>query len=180
MKRFFVVFVVFSLLVGSVGMSNEVFAEDQPAMDEAHIERIRSNCIEAQTKLTQLHTADTLLRVNRGQLYEQILTKLMSPFNSRVALNNLSSSELVSIAATYQQQLAAFRTNYQQYEETLSAALKINCTDQPVAFYDKVAEARDKRKKVHDSTLELKQSIETYKNAFSSFRNSYLKENPES
>jgi flagellar biosynthesis chaperone FliJ len=101
----------------------------------------------------------------------------MSPFNSRVALNNLNSSELVSIAATYQQQLASFRTNYQQYEETLSSALKMNCTDQPVAFYDKVADAREKRKKVHESTLQLKQSIETYKNAFTTFRGALPKEN---
>ena len=174
MKRFLVLLTAFGLLVGSIGMSHDVFAEDQVPMSDAHIERIRSNCIEAQTKLTRLHTADALLRVNRGQLYEQILTKLMSPFNSRVALNNLNSSELVSIAATYQQQLAAFRTNYQQYEEVLSAALKINCTDQPVAFYDKVTEARDKRKKVHESTLELKRSIETYKNTFTTFRASFL------
>lgn len=145
-------------------------------MDDAHIERIKANCIEAQTKLTRLHTADALLRVNRGQLYEQILTKLMSPFNSRVALNNLNSSELVSIAATYQQQLTTFRTNYQQYEETLSSALKMNCTDQPVAFYDKITDAREKRKKVHESTITLKQSIETYKTAFTAFRGSLPKE----
>lgn len=176
MKRFLIVVAVFGLLAGSIGMSQNVFAQDQPTMDDAHIERIRSNCIEAQTKLTQLHTADTLLRVNRGQLYEQILTKLMSPFNSRVALNNLNSSELVSIAATYQRQLTAFRTNYQQYEETLSSVLKINCTDQPVAFYDKVTEAREKRQKVHESTLQLKQSIETYKTAFNEFRSTFLKE----
>lgn len=175
MKRFLALFGIIGLLLGSVfGVSSVVRAQETSTLDDAHIERIRTNCVEAQTKLTRLHAADALLRVNRGQLYEQILTKLMSPFNSRVALNNLNSTELVSVAATYQTQLMGFRTTYQQYEEALSEALKINCADQPVAFYDKVAIARDKRKKVHDSTSKLKQSIETYRSSFSAFRTAFL------
>jgi hypothetical protein len=175
MKRLLALFGTFGLLLGSVfGVSSVAYAQESSVMDDAHIERIRTNCVDAQTKLTRLHTADALLRVNRGQLYEQILTKLMSPFNSRVALNNLNSAELVSIAATYQTQLMEFRSTYQQYEESLSEALKVNCTNQPVAFYDKVAIARDKRKKVHDSTSKLKQSIETYRSSFNAFRASFL------
>lgn len=172
MKRIFLsVFflaIVFSAAYSAVPV---VQAEDQP-MTEAHIARIRANCVEAQTQLSQLHTTDALLRVNRGQLYERILTKLMSPLNSRIALNNLDSSSLVAISATYEQQLMAFRLDYQQYEEAMSNTLKINCTNQPVAFYDSVADARIKRQKVHDSTVQLQESMQSYKNQFEVFASS--------
>lgn len=145
-----------------------VRAQSDP-MTESHIARIKANCVEAQSTLTQLHATDALLRVNRGQLYESIATKLMAPFNSRVALNQLDGAALVSIAATYEQQLTQFRSNYQQYEEAMSDLLKINCANQPVAFYDGVADARDKRKKVHDSTLQLQKSVQEYKTEFDTF-----------
>lgn len=169
MKRYLVVAVIFSAVIGSIfGATMVVQAQDQP-MTEAHIARIRANCVEAQSTLTQLHATDALLRVNRGQLYESISTKLMAPFNSRVALNQLDGANLVSIAATYERQLTEFRTNYQQYEEVMSELLKINCVNQPVAFYDSVADARSKRQKVHDSTLQLQQSVQDYKTEFDTF-----------
>jgi hypothetical protein len=138
-------------------------------MTEAHIARIRSNCVEAQSTLTQLHTSDALLRVNRGQLYESISTKLMAPFNSRVAINKLDGTTLVALATDYERELAAFRLNYQQYEEAMSKTLKINCANQPVAFYDSIGDTRAKRRVTHDSTLALQKTIQDYKNEFEAF-----------
>lgn len=135
-------------------------------MIEEHIARIRSNCVEAQSTLNRLHTSDALLRVNRGQLYELISTKLMAPFNSRVALNRLDGTELTAAAVNYERELIAFRANYKLYEESMSRALKINCVNQPVAFYDNVGDARSKRKAVHASTVKLNDLIEKYRDQF--------------
>lgn len=169
MKRFLVLALVFGAIFGSaLGVSVLAHADSTP-MTEAHIARIRSNCVEAQSSLSRLHATDALLRVNMGQLYESILTKLMSPFNSRVALNNLDGATLVSLANTYNQQLTDFRTNYQQYEEAMSRTLKIDCANQPVTFYDSVTDTRDKRKTVNDSTTALQTTIQTYKTEFESF-----------
>lgn len=167
MKRL-AAFIMIALALSGVFVVPSVRAQDQP-MTESHIERIKANCVEAQTQLTRIHTNDALLRVNRGQLYERILTKLMSPFNSRVALNNLNGATLVSISATYEQQLAEFRTYYREYDESMTALLKMNCMNQPVSFYDSVATARTKRQKVHDSTSKLQQSIQNYKKEFDAF-----------
>jgi hypothetical protein len=172
MKRFAAFLLMAGLLPGVFTLAPTVGAEET-RMTEAHIERIKANCVEAQTQMSRIHTNDALLRVNRGQLYERLLTKLMSPFNSRVALNNLNGSPLVEIAATYEQQLMAFRTNYQQYEEAMSATLKINCINQPVAFYDSVADVRVRRSKVHQNTLQLQQSIQGYKGEFESFASTF-------
>jgi hypothetical protein len=169
MKRFLVLISVFSVVASGVFLAAAVRADDDAPMTEAHIARIKSNCIEAQSTLTQLHATDALLRVNRGQIYELISTKLMAPLNSRIALNRLDGAALVTVATNYEQQLTSFRTHYQQYEEAMSRTLKINCKNQPVAFYDSVTETRDKRKIVHDDAQALQVTIQTYKNDFETF-----------
>lgn len=170
MKRFLVFLVVASMAFAGVALFQKVVhAQESPPMTEAHIERIRANCIEAQTLLSQLHASDALLRVNRGQLYELISTKLMAPMNSRIALNHLDSGGLPGVASDYEQALATFRQDYQQYEEAMSRALRIPCTNQPVAFYDSVTETRNKRTQVHASTLELQRLIQAYQIEFDIF-----------
>lgn len=138
-------------------------------MTEAHIERIRSNCVNAQTTLGRLHTSDALLRVNRGRLYESIATKLMASLNSRIVANQLDNRTLVDIYTTYEQRLTEFRVNYQTYEQSMSETLRINCENQPVSFYDKVKATSDLRKKVHASVVSLHQSINDYKVGFEAF-----------
>ncbi len=167
--RRFTAFLVLATLVTGIFAAAPVAKAEETRMTESHIERIKSNCVEAQTQLSRIHTNDALLRVNRGQLYERLLTKLMSPFNSRVALNNLNGASLVATTATYEQQLMEFRANYQQYEEAMSATLKINCINQPVAFYDSVTDVRMKRSQVHVNTQQLQRTIEAYSAEFASF-----------
>lgn len=171
MKRFFIFAMIASLglLNLAVWTSPAMAVEDSDTMTAAHIERIRSNCVDAQTTLSQLHASDGLLRVNRGQLYESISSKLMAPLNSRITLNRLDGVELVSVATEYGRQLAEFRNNYQSYEEAMTDTLRINCTSQPVSFYDSVADTRDKRKLTHESTLKLHQTIKDYRAAFEDF-----------
>lgn len=169
MKRFIIfIALLASTIGGGIATQSLVRAQATP-MTEAHIERIRGNCVKAQSTLTRLHASDALLRVNRGQLYELISTKLMAPFNSRVALNRLNGASLVTVATNYESQLAAFRISYQQYEEAMSGVLRINCKNQPVAFYDSVGDTRMKRKKVNDSTLQLQQTVQQYKAEFEKF-----------
>lgn len=140
-----------------------------PPMTEAHIERIRANCVDAQSILSQLHASDALLRVNRGQLYESISTKLMTPFNSRVAVNKYDDPKLIEQSSLYERQLNEFRGYYKAYEEAMSRTLRMNCMNEPVAFYDSVGDARAKRQLVHQSTVALHETIKGYKEAFEAF-----------
>ncbi|HEU5121719.1 MAG TPA: hypothetical protein VFT59_02645 [Candidatus Saccharimonadales bacterium] len=169
MKRLLMITAAFSA-VGLTALVWQVSVQAQSTpMTEAHIERIRANCVDAQSVLTQLHASDALLRVNRGQLYESISTKLMAPFNSRVALNKYDGSKLIAQSAKYEQQLNEFRTNYKAYDEAISKVLRINCTNEPVAFYDSVGEARSKRALVHQSVIKLQETIQGYKTEFEAF-----------
>lgn len=163
------IFIVGLALVGVVSLQGAANAQESVPMTEAHIERIRSSCVDAQSTLSQLHASDALLRVNRGRLYESISTKLMVPFNSRVALNRLDSANLPAVASQYEKQLVTFRLHYQQYEEAMTKTLKINCTNQPVAFYDSLNETRTKREMVHADTIGLHKTIQSYKVEFEAF-----------
>ena len=160
-------------LVGSVALGNVVRAEEQAPMTEAHIARIRANCIDTKSTLQQLQHADAGLRVNRGQIYESIATKLMAPFNSRLVLNRIDSETFLNIADEYEQQLQAFRLQYQQYDEAMSATLRINCVNQPVAFYDSLVDTRSKRQLTHDTTVQLHKIIEKYGTEVDTFAHNF-------
>ncbi|HET6746775.1 MAG TPA: hypothetical protein VFH06_01565 [Candidatus Saccharimonadales bacterium] len=168
MKRISGFLLVVMAVLAFFSVSVPVRAETAP-MTEAHIAQIRANCVDAQSVLAQLHASDALLRVNRGQLYESISTKLMAPFNSRVALNKYDGSKLTEQSVIYDRQLDEFRSSYKAYDEAISKALKINCVNEPVAFYDSVADARAKRQMVHQSTVALQTTIQNYKNQFEVF-----------
>jgi len=165
MKRF----LVFIAIVAVAGVATTVVRAQSAPMTEAHIERIRSHCVEAQSSLRQVHASDALLRVNRGQLYESISTKLMAPLDSRIAASKQDGGKLAETAATYERQLAEFRANYQTYEEAMSKTLQINCTNQPVAFYDSVADTRNKRGIVYDNSQSLQRTIQAYSKQFDDF-----------
>ncbi|HEX7484056.1 MAG TPA: hypothetical protein VF281_02790 [Candidatus Saccharimonadales bacterium] len=162
MNRFLILTCLAITLVGSVALSGVVRAEDQAPMTEAHIARIRANCVDTKGSLQQLQATDAGLRVNRGQIYESIATKLMAPLNSRLVLNRIDSETFLNIADEYEQQLHTFRQLYQQYDEAMSATLRINCINQPVAFYDSVADTRAKRQQTHEATVQLHKIIEKY------------------
>jgi hypothetical protein len=131
--------------------------------------RIQANCLSIKSSLSQLHASDALLRVNRGQIYESVGTKLMNSFNSRLSNNSLDNKGLVSVANEYQTALTTFRTDYQQYEQQLSATIKIDCTKEPTAFHNALQDARTKRSKVHDDVLRLNQYIDDYRSAVNDF-----------
>lgn len=170
MKRLAIITAAFAVLMAVfLPLSQNVAAQQATPMTEAHIERIRANCVDAQSVLRRLHASDGLLRVNRGQLYELMSTKLMAPMNGRIAFNKLDSMGLVATTADYERQLGTFRLKYKEYEESMSSILEMDCTNQPVAFYDKVNETREKREKVHEATSVLHATIASYRGSFEEF-----------
>lgn len=148
-------------------------AQTEPLSDD-HKAHIVANCASAKASLERLHRSDAVLRVNRGQLYESISTKLMARFNSRVALNRLDGTELVAIAVDYERALATFRRDYRTYEQQLSDVLRINCTNDPEAFYYGVLEARAARSTVNQDVWRLHVYIDEYQQAFNQFEIDYV------
>lgn len=132
-------------------------------------ELIVANCTEIKTTLNRLHSSDALLRVNTGQTYESILTKLMKRFNERAVLNNMISDELEVATVEFEKLLNIFRANYVVYEQRLSATIDINCATQPQAFYDSLAVSRENRRILHDSVQQLGLALEAYSGLLDKF-----------
>lgn len=148
-----------------------VRAEDQAViLDDAQIERIRANCLDVQSTLERVHASDALARVNLGQRYETISTKLMAPLNSRIALNRLDNVELTKTTVEFNTELNNFRSLYQQYEQTMLRAIQLKCGDQPVGFYDTITLARDHRSAVHESVVKLGGLLKQYGLQFETFK----------
>jgi hypothetical protein len=131
--------------------------------------RIQASCVSAKNTLNRLHESDALLRVNRGQIYESMSTKLMARFNSRAESGHFNVKDLTSATQDYTTALTKFRDDYQEYEVQLFGALNIDCLKEPVSFYDSVASARVKRAQVHSDVVKLHQDIDGYKTAFDAF-----------
>lgn len=164
-------FITLCLLAAALASSatfGVVSAQNSPMTDE-QIGQIRTSCFSAKNTLNQLHASDALLRVNRGQIYESMSTKLMTRFNSRADSNHLDVKDLTAVAQDYSTALTTFREDYISYEVKLSSALNVDCLKEPVSFYDAVTAARTMRAQVHAEVIKLHQYIDDYKTAFNAF-----------
>lgn len=162
-----------SVLGAAAGVA-VVNALDTMPLSEAHVERIRTHCVEAGVSLNQLHASDGLMRVNRGQLYESISTKLMAPLNSRLVLNRIDTQNLLPLASEYNRQLQEFRSAYQQYEVAMTRVIAIDdCTKQPETFYTNLADARAKRERTYEANKDLQDTIINFGAEFDEFAKKY-------
>lgn len=161
--------VLFALIAASLlsafGLKHS-YADD---LTSDQVKQIQSNCVSIKGSLNQLHASDALLRVNRGQIYESVGTRLMDNFNSRLSNNGLDNKGLVVVATQYQTALTTFRADYQTYEQALSTAIRIDCSKDPIDFHGALQDARTKRETVHTDVTHLNQYIDDYRSAVNDF-----------
>ena len=162
MKRTFLAVV----MIATAALGSPAYAEPAAPLSNDQLTQIKQNCVRVKSTLRRIHANDGLVRVNQGQQYEVIATRLMAPLNSRIALNRLDGVELAKTTVEYNTQLTAFRS---EYEEKLSELLRIDCTDQPVEFYYRIKPVREHRKRVADVALRLNQLLSQYGSQFDVF-----------
>ncbi len=149
-------------------------AHAQPgALTADQIDHIKTNCTSIKSTLNQLHASDALLRVNRGQVYESMASKLMDPFNTRLNNNRLDSKATSVVTTSYRTQLDTFRTDYINYEQKLSSAIRVDCTAQPELFYSTLEDARTLRSTVHDDVGKLNRYIDDFRSSVNDFLLNY-------
>ncbi len=155
---------------GLVWMGVTVHAQ----LDEAKIDTIKQNCVAAQVEIQRVRYNDAAIRVNRGQGYETLLSKMINPLNSRVTANgyNEHASTLTTIATQYQKQLAKFKKDYDTYDDTLAILLRLKCVDKPETFYEKLEVARNQRLSLSTDITSLSQIINDYHAAAKKFQES--------
>lgn len=168
MRRILFVAVVSLLSVGLLIPFASTSAQADDLTPE-QTQRVKANCVSIKSSLSQLHASDALLRVNRGQVYEAMSTKLMDTFNSRLASNSLDNKAMVTVTDNYRKALDTFRTDYIAYEQKLAAAIRIDCVSQPNTFHTTVQDARKLRKTVHEDVLKLHRFIDDYRSSVGDF-----------
>lgn len=133
------------------------------------LDAIRQRCVTTQSELALLHSNDTLLRVNQGQRYESLMSRLMSPMNSRLVLNRYDAEGFVRITNQYEKKLTTFRSNWVAYEKRLQQTFSSNCRDDPEKFYNDIQTVRSLRKTLRQNVVDLNNSITSYRQALASF-----------
>lgn len=141
---------------------------------------IKTHCVENQAVLNQLHQTDAFLRIDRGNLYRTISDKLMVPLNRRLAANRLDGGSLTNITADFNREYNRFYKAYISYDNAITKLLGIDCTKEPVAFYNALLEARVSRAVLNSSNQRLVQLARDYKVEFDTFRTQFLREQVDS
>lgn len=166
------VFLTFVVVISGISIFN--VSAQGTIMTDQQINQISGNCTMAKNTLNQLHVSDALLRVNMGQKYESMLTKLMTKFNKRLSNNKFDNNSLNYAINSYSSSLDTFRVDYKTYEEHLNKAINTDCEKQSLSFYDAVALARTDRIRVHDDIVKMNQYIDQYQLAVNQFEQDYI------
>lgn len=167
MNRVVTFLAVCAALLTTAAATQAAFA--QSTLSEGKTDLIRHNCSTIQTTLQQLRVSDAGLRTDRGQLYENISTRLMTPLNIRIASDRLDGLELGSIALKYNNQLELYREKYREYERALTRTIQASCNSEVEVFYERLNTARDLRGELHEATNELIDLLKEYRAEFEDF-----------
>lgn len=148
----------------SLAFSHAVSAVENVPLAPEKLDEIKATCVGAQVILQKIQYNDAANRVNRGQTYESLVTRMMIPMNGRSAVNGLSSSAatLAGITTRYQQKLDDFKDDYENYDDALTATLRVKCQQKPADFYNNLVEARKQRSGLAQDIAELDQLVGEY------------------
>ena len=149
-----------------------VQAQNSPPiiLTEAQISGVKDRCLVSKVELDNIHSADGLQRVNVGQRYADISSRLMAPMNSRIALNGLDGLALNQTTVKYNEALDTFRRRYVNYDESTALVRSIDCQKSPVEYYAAIESARERRKLLRESVDELNSLIKRYQKQLKDFR----------
>jgi len=182
-------FIVATVTIAAIALISVLFAASdtgaqssvgegqlKPGVNGSLFHNVSIDCLEVKFKLTKIHEEDGLKRVNTGQLYEAVSTKLMARLGGRIVQNRLDGAELIKKASEYEIALNDFRTDYQVYEVAMSSLIKADCSTQPMIFYNSLQNVRDLRSKVHTDIKQLTRIMKEYHETFLAFSAQIKKE----
>lgn len=147
------------------------WAAEQPLPDD-QLSLIRQNCKQAQSILQRLQATDVATRINRGRIYDNLLSKLITPFNSRVTSNNYNAVDLTTAAGDINHKFSDFKTDYSSYEDSFSSLLSKDCEADPQGFYDLLQTTREARGRVATDIADLNIDVSHYTDSFTALRTS--------
>ena len=175
MRKLFVLVIMTSIAVLFSLSVREASAER--VLTDKQITTITNTCQPIQAELDLLHSSDALLRVNIGQRYENIMTSLMSPLNSRLTINQVDTVDVVKTSVDYSDALTEFRKDYIAYEKAVKKAIDMDCQEKPVEFYTTIELARVNRTALQGGVKRLNTLLLSFQKDFRATRVEWRKNN---
>ncbi len=172
MKRLFRLLTV-APLASALLISTSVGAQEMvlQANDAGPLGLVRTHCGHIKETLRQVHTDDALLRVNSGQVYNNLSGQLMARLNSRLALNRIDSTAFVEASGRLDSYRADFAKKHTAYDIDMNELIGIDCKAKPAEFYAALLKARDSRKEVDVAVKAMNAAVLDYQLAVESLRN---------
>lgn len=159
-------FVVATFVLIAIAMP--VLAQAQPLTPEQN-SNVQAGCHASQNSLRTLQRRDTVLRINRGRLYDLTLRQT-GAFVARLDVHKIDAPAIKAADAEMRAEFLRFKENYDKYADNLEQAIAIDCQQKPQEFYDLVAKAVDDRKAVARDVTAIKEQMSTYTNGLRELR----------
>lgn len=155
-------FVFLQVVGGFTGI--KVMAEGENADDtmsetitETQKNIIIDHCNTMKDTLKSLQKVDSRARVYLGRYYETILSNFITPLNLRLVENNITNTKLLENQTNFATRRGRFVDDFIVYQQALEETVNVDCKAEPLKFYDKLKEAREKRKSVSRDVTKLRE-----------------------
>ncbi|MBQ3263819.1 hypothetical protein IJH06_01775 [Candidatus Saccharibacteria bacterium] len=125
-------------------------------------EVIMERCNAVKNALRVVQREDSRVRFYLGRYYETILTKFVTPLNTRLAANTMLSTEFTANQNDLAKTRANFVIDYIEYQKGLEELATMDCQDNPSGFYAKLTRVRERRAVVADDVVRMQDLIDEH------------------
>ena len=137
-------------------------ATDYRELTEEEIGAVSQNCSSIKVRLRRVQRDDARNRSYLGSQYEFISSKLMLNLNMRLVKNGFANSDLAEQQASFSSERERFKNDFIGYSQEFDNLLNLDCKKEPIKFYRKLEEVREKRADINASAYRLKETITSH------------------
>lgn len=120
--------------------------------------RLQSTCIPAQEKVIAVRDRFLTAEAKREEVYNRIDIRL-SALQKRLEAQNIDSSIVDLLLATYRKETAAFKAYAAQHQVNLNDTISMDCVEQPDVFKSQLTATRETQKKVSEEVTRLRSML---------------------
>lgn len=155
------------MTIGALLSATSVGAQEMVLQtgDGGVLAMVKQRCERLQSTVRQVHTDDSLLRVNAGQVYNRLSGQLMARLNSRLALNRIDSTAFVEVSGRLDGHRGEFAKKHTAYDIDMTELSNIDCKTRPAEFYAGLVKVRDSRKEVASIMASMNRAVKEYQAA---------------
>lgn len=126
-------------------------------------ETITERCTAVQNQLRVVQRDDTKTRFYLGRYYETILNRFITPLNMRLTENNMMSEGFMGVQSDFAKARTNFTIDFIEYQRGMDDLVVADCKAEPENFYAQLEKVRDRRAKVADDVMKLRNLMDVHR-----------------